>query len=126
MVGAVFVKRAPWPEFTVLIAGIVFVVTAGRLGLDGWATVCGWLCIFAVVAVVVTRLLSTRSTGTNFAALTVGVVAATWGVLWYAEHKNEPYILSPVFLGYLGGGLAVSAIITLMCRAANRQPRKRL
>ncbi|MBM7415557.1 MULTISPECIES: hypothetical protein [Nocardiaceae] len=108
--------RAPWPEVALLSLGLVSGIAAGRLGAESWATASAWLCIFSAIAAIVTVALSSMRSGTNLVALVLGSSAAVWGVLWFFDHGDEPYIFSPIIVGYVGGGLALSSLLTLMYR----------
>lgn len=116
-------KRTPWPELILLALGVAVGLTAGELDYDGVGTVCAWACAFSVVAVLVTVFLSPFGSALQMIAIGIGSVAAIYAIRWYQQHQNEPYIFSPVLVGYVGGGLALSGFITIVYRSITHPDR---
>lgn len=117
--------RPPWPELGLLAVGIASGMTARWLGVRSWATASAWVCIFTAIAALVTVALSSLKTSTNIVAFALGAAAAAWGVLWFLDHGDEPIFLSPIYVGYLGRGLATSALFTLIYRIIDMQRSER-
>ena len=106
--------RKPWPEFVIFGAGILSAVVSVPFGPEPWFVASVFTCIFAGLSVVVTALIGRRGHGVQIAAVAVGAAAVAFGAVWTARHWSEPEIFSPGLVGYLGGGLLLSGILTLV------------
>lgn len=107
-------NRKPIPELTLLAAGIVAAVIAGKaIGSSTWFAVFIFLCIFSGLAAVFSTVLSSRGLAFQVASTALGLAAVVFGLLWWNSHRHDNEIFSPVFIGYIGGGLLLSGILNL-------------
>jgi hypothetical protein len=108
--------RKPVFELGLLTAALASAVVAMPFNARTWFLVSVLMCIFSGLAAVVTLQLSKFRSGFQLGALIIGIVGAGLGIYWWMMHRDEPEIFSPIFLGYLGAGLGLSAVLTLVGR----------
>lgn len=102
-------------------AGFLSALLAAHFRAEIWLVGSIFVCIFAAVAAGFTRVLSRWGLGIQLAAVAVGLAAVGFGYSWWLHHGNEPEIFSPMFVGYIGGGLALSGVVTVLHRSPHRQ-----
>lgn len=107
-------RRSVRAEAVIVVAGVATALVAGWLGWEAVFLASALVCMCAVLAMPFTWVLSARGRAAQFVAVMVGIAALAFGLWWWREHGEEPEVFSPVLLGYAGGGLALSAGLSLM------------
>ncbi|WP_072803462.1 hypothetical protein [Rhodococcoides yunnanense] len=108
--------RKPAAELGILVVGVVLIAASRVLDLEELFVSGVFVCIFAGLAALISGPMSRLSAKLTVVVTVVGLVCGVFGLVWGIVHADEPEIFSPVFLGYLGGGVALSGICTLLDR----------
>lgn len=109
--------RKPLFEIGLLAAGVASALIAVSFDAKAWLTASLLICVFSALAAVVTLQLSKLAPAVQVGALIVGIVGVALGAYWWSEHRDEPEIFSPTFLGYLGAAVVLSAALNLISRS---------
>lgn len=108
------VKRKPVPELSVLLLGGILFAVSSYLEIQALLVASVFLCIFSGIAALISSAVAPRSRAVKATITVVGSAGAIFGVVWWMAHGDEPEIFSPIFVGYIGGGLALSGICNLL------------
>lgn len=111
-------QRMPIAELTILLIGSILTAVAIHLESDALLVPSIFTCIFAGIAALLRAPLSRQGRAIKATVTVVGMAGVVFGFIWWMGHKNDPEIFSPMFVGYIGGGLVLAGICNLVadCR----------
>lgn len=114
-------ERKPIAEMTILLIGSILTAVAIHLESDVLLIPSIFTCIFAGIAALLCAPLSRQAIAFKATVTVVGMAGVVFGLTWWMGHKNDPEIFSPMFVGYIGGGLVLAGICNLAADIRQRQ-----